>query len=62
MKRKKDLITNGLFILLLLGLGLKAGKEAFTALKKSSNVVAGINGLKAALKGKDIVGILKNIV
>tara|TARA_Y100000356_G_scaffold133072_1_gene139532 strand:+ start:877 stop:1398 length:522 start_codon:yes stop_codon:yes gene_type:complete len=59
---KKNLITNSLFILFLLALGLKAGKEAFTALKQSSNVAAGINGLKAALKGKDIVGILKNIV
>ncbi len=35
---KKDLITNSLFILLLLGLGLKAGKEAFTALKQSQAV------------------------
>jgi len=61
-KEKKSMITNGLFILLLLGLGLKAGKEAFNALKQSSNVAAGISGLKAALKGKDIVSILKNIV
>ena len=59
---KKDLITNSLFILLLLGLGLKAGKEAFTALKQSQAVSAAIPGLKAALKGKDIVSILKNIV
>jgi vacuolar-type H+-ATPase subunit E/Vma4 len=61
-KDKKEMITNGLFILVLLALGLKAGKEAFTALKQSSNVAAGISGLKAALKGKDIVSILKNIV
>jgi hypothetical protein len=41
-EEKKSMITNGLFILLLLGLGLKAGKDAFNALKQSSNVAAGI--------------------
>ena len=61
-EKKKNLITNGLFILLLLALGLKAGKEAFTALKRSQVVSAALPGLKSILKGKDIVGILKNIV
>ena len=51
----------GLFALLLLGLGAKAGTEAFTALKKSNLAASGISGLKAALKGKDIATLVKDI-
>ena len=60
-EKAKKQITDILFTLLLLGLGAKAGTEAFNSLK-SSNVVAGsVSGLKAALKGKDIASTIKSI-
>jgi len=57
----KTLVTDSLFILLLLGLGARAGTEAFNSLRKSNVIAGGLSGLKAALKGKDIVSIIKNI-
>tara|TARA_B100000900_G_scaffold274088_1_gene234203 strand:+ start:536 stop:1372 length:837 start_codon:yes stop_codon:yes gene_type:complete len=57
----KENVTDGLFALLLLGLGAKAGTEAFNALKASNVISGGLSSLKAALKGKDIVGLIKNI-
>ena len=57
----KDKVTDGLFVLLLLGLGAKAGTEAFDSIKNSNVVAGGISSLKAALKGKDIVALVKNI-
>ena len=60
-QKTKSIVTDGLFALLLLGLGAKAGTEAFTALKKSNLAASGISGLKAALKGKDIATLVKDI-
>jgi len=60
-EKTKSVVTDGLFALLLLGLGAKAGTEAFTALRKSNVVAGSVSGLKAALKGKDIVALVKNI-
>ena len=57
----KEKVTDGLFVLLLLGLGAKAGTEAFDSLSKSNVVAGSISSLKAALKGKDVVTIVKNI-
>tara|TARA_B100001094_G_scaffold299951_1_gene325032 strand:- start:83 stop:610 length:528 start_codon:yes stop_codon:yes gene_type:complete len=57
----KALITDSLFVLLLLGLGARAGTEAFNSLRKSNVVAGGLSSLKAALKGKDIISIIKNI-
>ena len=59
--KTKTLVTDSLFILLLLGLGARAGTEAFNSLRKSNVVAGGLSSLKAALKGKDIVGLIKNI-
>jgi hypothetical protein len=60
-QKTKILITDSLFVLLLLGLGAKAGTDAFNSIK-SSNVVSGsLSSLKAALKGKDIASIIKNL-
>ena len=58
----KDTVTDGLFALLLLGLGAKAGTEAFSAIKNSNVVAGSISSLKAALKGKDIAGLIKNMI
>ena len=60
-QKVKLLITDSLFVLLLLGLGAKAGTEAFNSLRKSNVVAGGLSSLKAALKGKDIISIIKNI-
>ena len=60
-EKTRKLVTEGLFILLLLGLGAKAGGEAFAAIKKSNLVAGGVGGLKAALKGRDIAHIIKDI-
>ena len=60
-KKTKSIITDGLFALLLLGLGAKAGSEAFASLKKSNVAASGVSGLKAALKGKDIATLVKDI-
>jgi len=59
--KTKSIITDSLFALLLLGLGAKAGTEAFSALKKSNVAASSISGLKAALKGKDIATLIKDI-
>ena len=61
-EKARENITDGLFALLLLALGAKAGTEAFTSIKNSNAVAGSISSLKAALKGKDIVGLIKNIV
>ena len=60
-EKVKTLITDSLFILLLLGLGARAGTEAFNSLRKSNVLAGGISSLKAALKGKDIISVIKNI-
>ena len=59
--KTKKLVTDGLFALLILALGVKAGGDAVKVLSKG-NVGAGtINGLKAALKGKDLSTLIKDI-
>jgi hypothetical protein len=61
-EKTKNTVTDGLFALLLLGLGAKAGTEAFSAIEKSDFIAGGVNGIKAALKGKDIATLIQNIV
>ena len=61
-EKTKNTVTDGLFALLLLGLGAKAGTEAFSAIRKSNFIAGGISGLKAALKGKDITTLVQDIV
>ena len=60
-EKTKGIVTDGLFAALLLGLGARAGVEAFNSLRSSSVVAGGISSLKAGLKGKDIVGLVKDI-
>ena len=60
-EKAKKLITDGLFALLILALGVKAGGDAVNVLAKG-NVGAGtVSGLKAALKGKDLSALIKDI-
>jgi len=55
------LITDGLYAILILALGVKAGSGAFKSLSKGNVASGTISGLKAALKGKDLSTLIKNI-
>jgi hypothetical protein len=61
-EKAKNMVTDGLFALLLLGLGAKAGTEAFSAVRKSNLISGGISGLKAALKGKDLATLIQDTI
>ena len=57
----KKIVTDSLYALLILALGVKAGGGALQSLSKG-NVSAGtVSGLKAALKGKDLSTLIKDI-
>lgn len=60
-EKAKILVTDALFILLLLTLGGMAGGEALAALKKGKLSKAGLSALKAGLKGKDIATVSQEI-
>lgn len=60
-EKAKTIVTDALFILLLLALGGLAGTEALAALKKGKLSKAGISALKAGLKGKDVATVGKEI-
>ena len=55
------LVTDGLYALVILSLGVKAGSGAFQNLAKGNIATGTVNGLKAALKGKDLSTLIKNI-
>jgi hypothetical protein len=57
----QEKITDGLFVILLLSLGIKCGADAYRALMGSSVVSAGVSALKGMMKGIDIMGILKKM-
>lgn len=61
-EKAKNMVTDGLFALLLLGLGAKAGTEAFSAVRKSNLISGGVSGLKAALKGKDLATLIQDTI
>jgi len=61
-EKAKNMVTDGLFALLLLGLGAKAGTEAFSAVRKSNLISGGVSGLKAALKGKDLASLIQDTI
>ena len=59
--KTKKIVTDSLYALLILALGVKAGGGALQSLSKG-NVSAGtVSGLKAALKGKDLSTLIKDI-
>jgi uncharacterized membrane protein len=61
-EQRVRLITNSLFVLFLGYLAYHAGGDALKYLKKAKLSSGGIAGLKAALKGKDIVSTTKDII
>ena len=58
---KRVTVAKGLFLLVLVGLGLKAGIGVAKALKATSASGATISALKGALKGRDIANIGKEL-
>ena len=56
-----NLVTDGLYALVILSLGVKAGSGAFQSLSKGNIASGTVSGLKAALKGKDLSTLIKNI-
>jgi hypothetical protein len=61
-QQKVKVITNSLFILFLGYLAFHAGGDALKYLKKAKLSAGGLAGLKASLKGKDIVSTAKSII
>ena len=60
--KKVKTITNSLFVLFLGYLAFHAGGSALKYLKQAKLSAGGIAGLKAALKGKDIVTTTQDII
>jgi len=61
-QQKVKVITNSLFILFLGYLAFHAGGNALKYLKKAKLSAGGIAGLKASLKGKDIISTARSII
>ena len=59
--KTKKLVTDSLFALLILALGVKAGGDAVSVLSKGNLGSGTVSGLKAALKGKDLSTLIKDI-
>ena len=57
----KKIVTDSLFALLILSLGVKAGGGAVESLSKGNVASGTVSGLKAALKGKDLSALIKGI-
>ncbi len=57
----KKIVTDSLYALLILSLGVKAGGGAVQSLSKGNIASGTISGLKAALKGKDLSTLIKDI-
>ena len=60
--QKVKTITNSLFVLFLGYLAFHAGGSALKYLKQAKLSAGGIAGLKAALKGKDIIATTQDII
>ena len=58
---KRSIVSKGIFIVLLLGLGIKAGISGFKALKAAKVSTATLATVKAALKGRDVATVGKEI-
>ena len=56
-ENKRQMVAKGLFIAILAGLGTAAGVGAYKSIKAAKLSSAGVSGLKAALKGRDIANI-----
>jgi len=59
--KTKRIITDSLYALLILSLGVKAGGGAVQSLSKGNVASGTVSGLKAALKGKDLSTLIRDI-
>lgn len=60
-EKAKKIITDSLYALLVLTLGVRAGGGAIQSMDKGNLASGSISSLKAALKGKDLATLLKQI-
>ena len=57
-----NIVTNSLYALVILTLGVKAGGGAIQSIDKGNLASGSVSSLKAALKGKDLASLVKTIV
>jgi hypothetical protein len=60
--KKKKMITDILFAILILLMAGQAGGDAVSYIKKAGYLKGGLYGLKAAVKGTEVAQILKGVV
>tara|TARA_B110000027_G_scaffold125016_1_gene142074 strand:- start:186 stop:1031 length:846 start_codon:yes stop_codon:yes gene_type:complete len=60
--KKKKMITDVLFAIVILLMAGQAGGDAVTYIKKTGYLKGGLYGLKAAVKGTEVATILKGVV
>jgi len=60
--KKKKMISDILFAIVVLAMAGQAGGEAVSYLKKAGYLKGGLYGLKAAVKGTEVSNIIKNVV
>ena len=60
--KKKKMITDILYAILILLMAGQAGGDAVGYIKKAGYLKGGLYGLKAAVKGTEVASILKNVV
>ena len=60
--KKKKMISDILFAIVVLSMAGQAGGEAVSYLKKAGYLKGGLYGLKAAVKGTEVSNIIKSVV
>ncbi len=61
-EKKKKIISDILFAIVILAMAGQAGGEAVNSIKKAGYLKGGLYGLKSAIKGTEVSNIIKNIV
>ena len=61
-EKKKKMISDILFAIVVLAMAGQAGGNAVSYIKKAGYLKGGLYGLKAAIKGTEVSNIIKNVV
>jgi len=61
-EKKKRIISDILFAIVVLAMAGQAGGEAVNAIKKAGYLKGGLYGLKSAIKGTEVSNIIKSVV
>ena len=61
-EKKKKMISDILFAIVVLAMAGQAGGNAVSYMKKAGYLKGGLYGLKAAIKGTEVSNIIKNVV